>query len=296
MLFRSDDGVPQPRIDAHHHLWHYTAEEYPWIDEGMAVLRCDFLLQDLKTVCRDARVSATVAVQARQTVEETEWLLSFAVDGSPIAGVVGWLPLTDPDLSTRFAHLLAAPRLKGLRHVVQAEAPGFLDGEAFNRGIRALRGTGLVYDILILPPQMEEATRFVDRHPDQIFVLDHMAKPPIRTGDDGGWSVALRELARRPNLFCKLSGLVSEADPKHWTPDGLAPYAQVALEAFGPQRLMIGTDWPVLTEGCSYAQWWRTVETWIAPLSADEQAQILGGTAMRVYRLQDTPDAGKETA
>ena len=173
-----------------------------------------------------------------------------------------------------------------MRHVVQAEPEGFLDGVAFNRGISMLRGSGLTYDILVYEGQLDEVGRFTDRHPEQSFVLDHMAKPRIASGELEPWRTRIRDLARRPNVTCKISGMVTEADPKRWTAAQLRPYFDVVLEAFGPSRLMIGTDWPVLTLGCGYAQWWRVVEAWTGALSPQERADILGGTARRVYRLQ----------
>lgn len=273
------------RIDAHHHLWNYSAEDFGWINDEMAVLRRDFLLRDLEPLLAAADVAGTVAVQAPQTIEETRWLLSLAGPGSPILGVCGWLPIANDDFPALLEEFCDAGALKALRHIVQAESMGFLDDDAFNRGIRTLRGTGLVYDILIYARQLEEATRFVDRHPEQIFVLDHAAKPDIRSGEMARWAEGIRELARRANVNCKISGMVTEADPRHWTHEQLKPYFEVVLDAFGPGRLMVGTDWPVLTVGCAYEQWWQTVESWIAPLTTSEQAQILGGTAARVYQL-----------
>ena len=282
------------RIDAHHHLWRYTPEEYQWIDASMSALRRDFLLNQLRVVLDTAGVDATIVVQARQTVEETQWLLSLASEDSPIGGVVGWLPVAAPDFALQYQHLLATPSLRGLRHVVQDEPAGFLDGEAFNRGIRKLAGLDLVYDLLIRPHQMEECIRFVDRHPEQPFVLDHLGKPEIRMERMEPWQASFREMARRPHVACKLSGLITEADPHAWTTGQLLPYLDVALQAFGPDRLMIGSDWPVLTLGYTYEQWWRMVEDWTSALSEAEQGQILGETAARVYGLHSS-QARKES-
>jgi len=278
------------RVDAHHHLWHYSPEEYGWIDGSMQPLQRDFLPADLAAVCREAGVDAALAVQARQTLEETHWLLSLAAENSLgdnlIRGVVGWADIAAEEFADTLPTLTANPLLKGLRHVVQAEPDGFLDAPAFNRGISALRETGLVYDILIFARQLPEAIRFVDRHPQQSFVLDHIAKPSIATGEIAQWAADLRELARRPNVACKLSGMVTEADWHTWTPASLQPYFEVVLEAFTPARLMAGSDWPVLTVACSYAQWWQTLAGWLAPLTSNERAQVEGLTASRVYRLQ----------
>lgn len=284
------------RIDAHHHLWRYNSEEYEWIPDEMAALRRDFTAKDLEREVQAAGVDATVAVQARQTVEETRWLLSIARQSPVIVGVVGWLPLADKSLPGLLEKFQDDPGLKGVRHVVQGEPAGYLDRNDFNRGIAVLQRAGLVYDLLVLARQLEEATRFVDRHPRQSFVLDHLAKPEIAKGEHVHWSVAITDLARRPNVSCKISGMVTEARWREWTPEALAPYFDTALQAFGPDRLMIGTDWPVLTVGCDYARWWRTVEDWIAPLTQAEREAILGGVAERVYRLDRTPAAETPTS
>jgi L-fuconolactonase len=179
-------------------------------------------------------------------------------------------------------------RLVGLRHVVQAEPDGFLDGSAFNRGIRVLRGTGLVYDILIFERQLEEATRFVDRHPEQTFVLDHIAKPKIAASELQPWRKRIVELARRPNVSCKVSGMVTEANPKNWTPEQLRPYLDAVVEAFGPLRLMAGSDWPVCLIGTSYRGWWDLLRNYFAEFSEDERISIFGGCAMNTYGLKMT--------
>jgi L-fuconolactonase len=251
----------------------------------MQTLQRDFLPSDLAAACLEAHVEATVAVQARQTLEETHWLLSLAAQNSLIRGVVGWADISAPEFVATLPALAENTLLKGLRHVVQAEPEGFLDGPAFNRGIAALQGTGLLYDILIFARQLPEAIRFVDRHPNQSFVLDHIAKPSIAAGEIAEWSANIRELALRPNVACKLSGMVTEANWSKWTPASLEPYFQTVLEAFSPERLMAGSDWPVINVACTYSQWWQVLEGWLAPLSATERAQIEGLTAASIYRL-----------
>jgi L-fuconolactonase len=275
------------RIDSHLHLWHYAPDEFEWIPDSMAALRRDFLPQDLAILCADATVEGVITVQARQSMEETRWLLELART-SPILGVVGWAPIAEDQFPATLERLRQEPLLKGLRHIVQAD-PGILARPEFQRGMRYLQNTGLVYDLLLYAHQLPLALPFVDLFPRQIFVLDHMGKPPIAQGGLETWNLHLRELARRPNVCCKLSGLVTEADPAAWTPLQLHPYFNIALECFGSDRLMIGTDWPVCTAGCSYAQWWELVENWTAPLSAAERAAILGGTATQVYSLQTLP-------
>jgi L-fuconolactonase len=273
------------RVDAHHHLWRYDAGEYGWIDELLQALRRDFLPADLEREMRAAGVDAAVAVQARQTMEETRQLLELAKESRVIRGVVGWAAIAAEDFPAVVEELAEEPLLKGLRHVVQAEPKGFLDGAEFNRGIGAMRGTGLVYDLLVYAPQLEEATRFVDRHPEQVFVLDHMGKPAIARGGFAEWARDFRELARRENVVCKVSGMVTEADWERWTEEDLQRYFDVAVEAFGPSRLMVGSDWPVLTVACEYGRWWETVRRWTGRLSSEERAAIEGEVAARVYGL-----------
>lgn len=275
-----------PCIDAHHHLWRYNAAEYGWIGDGMRPLRRDFLPPDLDREMQSAGVHATVCVQARQSLEETEALLGFAAEHEWIAGVVGWAPIASVDFSAHLESLLRHAKLKGLRHVLQDEAdPAFALRPDFERGLRAMRGTGLVYDILIYAPQLPVAIQLVDRHPEQAFVLDHLAKPRIAAGEMSPWREDLRELAKRPNVWCKLSGMVTEADWRQWTPDDLRPYLDVALEAFGPRRLLAGSDWPVCTLASSYSQWWQVLRAWAANLSAVEQEAIFARNAAEVYRL-----------
>lgn len=273
------------RVDAHHHLWRYDAAEYGWIDESMQALRRDFLAPELEREMQAAGVDAAVAVQARQTLEETRWLLELAKNTNVIRGVVGWADIAADDFPAVVEELATEPLLKGLRHVVQAEPKGFLDGIAFNRGISAMRGTGLVYDLLVYAPQLQEVTRFVDRHPQQTFVLDHLGKPAIAQDGFAAWARDFRELARRENVVCKVSGMVTEADWERWTEADLERYFDVAVEAFGASRLMVGSDWPVLTGACGYGQWWQIVRRWMARLAAGERAQIEGGVAAQIYGL-----------
>ena len=274
------------RIDAHHHFWHYTTKEYGWIDDEMAMLRRDFLPVDLEREIARAGIDGVVSVQARQTLEETEWLLGLAAKHAFIKGVVGWVPLADPNVGTVLEQLAQNPKLKGVRHVVQGEPDDqFILGADFNRGVSMLAKFGLVYDILIFPKQLQPSIQFVDRHPEQVFVLDHIAKPQIKAGIMEPWAAQIRELAKRPNVYCKVSGMVTEADYKRWTEDQLKACFDVVLDAFGPRRLMFGSDWPVCLAACDYARWHKLVSGWIAKLSTDEQTRVLGGTAVEAYGL-----------
>lgn len=274
------------RVDSHHHLWRYRADEYAWIADDMAVLRRNYGPDDLDTIVRAAGLDATVVVQARQSLVENDDLLAAATRHPVIAAVVGWVNLRDGRVEETLATYAARPRFRGVRHVVQAEPDGFLDDDAFNHGVARLQRFGLVYDILIVARQLPEAMRFVDRHPDQPFVLDHLAKPTIRAAAfDAPWKASIRELARRPHVTCKLSGLVTEVRDATWTVELLRPYVDAALEAFGPDRLMAGSDWPVCLLRAGHAEWRDALHQLLAPLSATEQAAVLGETASRVYGL-----------
>jgi len=275
-----------PVIDSHHHFWNYTEADYGWIPSEWSIIRRDFLPDDLQKEIAAAGVDGVVSVQARQSLLETDWLLGFAAQHAFIRGVVGWLPLIDPAVETHLDDYAANPKLRSLRHVLQAEADdAYMLREDFNRGISALTRRGLTYDILILERHLPNTIAFVDRHPEQVFVLDHIAKPRIATGELELWAKNLRELARRPNVACKLSGLVTEADIATWTPAQLQPYFDVVIDAFGPARLLFGTDWPVCLAGVGYGRWKQIVEQALSTLSEQERAAVFGGNAVRFYRL-----------
>ena len=274
-----------PVIDAHHHLWRYNAEEFGWIDEPMAALRRDFLMEDLAPELAAAGVDGTVVVQARQSMEETQWLCALAAGSSSIRGVVGWAPVASPKFQGMLEELGSMERLVGLRHVVQGEASGFLDGADFNRGVSLLADAGLTYDILILQSQLAEAIRFVDRHPAQAFVVDHAAKPRIAARETEPWRTHLRELGRRPNVMCKVSGMVTEAE---WVDCGincLREYLDVCVESFGAKRMMAGSDWPVCLMASSYVGWWELLREYFKGFDGSERAGILGGNAVDFYGL-----------
>jgi L-fuconolactonase len=273
-------------IDAHHHLWLYSATEYGWIDDSMVALRRDFLPADLLAELAKAGVDGAVTVQARQTLEETRWLLELARSCNAIRGVVGWAPIAAPNFEGVADSLAADSKLVGLRHVVQAEPEGFLDGADFNRGIRAMQKTGLAYDLLIVESQLEEAIRFVDRHPQQTFVLDHLAKPRIAAAEIEPWRTRIRELSKRSNICCKLSGMVTEDAWSRWSIDSLRPYLDTAVEAFGTDRLMAGSDWPVCLVATGYDRWWKVLRDYFRDFSEDERAEIFGATATRIYNLR----------
>src|SRR5580658_8560438 len=274
------------RIDAHHHLWCYSKKEYGWIDGNMTSIARDFLPQDLEKVLASSGIQGSIAVQARQTLEETQSLLNFAQEFPFIRGVVGWAPIARPEFPQvleRFHHF---EKLKGFRHVVQDEPDdAFLLRPDFNAGIALFKRYGLVYDILIFERQLPAAISFVDRHPAQVFVLDHIAKPRIRDQVLEPWRTNIRELARRENVFCKLSGMVTEAQWAKWRPSDLEPYFDVVLNAFGPKRLLAGSDWPVCLLATAYQTWFSTLGEFLSSLSSTDQERILGGVASEVYSL-----------
>ncbi len=273
-------------IDAHHHFWQYDPAQYAWIDEAKSVLRRDFLPADLAVEIAAAGVDGVVSVQARQTIEETGWLLDFAERNEFIRGVVGWVPLISPRVADDLARFSNRKKLKAARHVLQDEPDDdYMLRADFNDGIRSLAQFGLAYDILIYERQLPQGIQLVDRHPGQVFVLDHVAKPRIGERLLSPWRENVRELARRQNVYCKISGMVTEADWGRWTPEQLRPYYDVVLEAFGPRRLMFGSDWPVCLLACDYRLWKEIVSSFIATLSPDEQQRILGETAIEAYRL-----------
>jgi L-fuconolactonase len=275
-----------PRIDTHQHFWTYEPENYTWIGPDMSALRRDFTPDELEPQLRAAGIEGTIAVEARGHIEETDNLLRIAGQIDFVRGVVGWLPLTDPGVETLLDEYTRHPKLKGLRHWMGADTDlSYMSSEALHRGVFLLEPLGLSYDLMLWPPQLASVPRFVDRHPNQLFILDHFAKPYIRDGQLEPWRTELRELARRPNVYCKLSGLTTEADLARWTLADLQPYFHAALEAFSPGRLMFGSDWPVCTLGTSYSRWVETVQALTAPLTPIERERIMGGTAVEAYRL-----------
>lgn len=273
-------------IDSHHHFWSYNSEEFGWIDDDMATIRRNYFPEDLATELDENGVEGVVTVQARQSMEETAWLLQLAAENKFMKGIVGWMPLCDAGVKTLLEKYSHNPWLKGVRHVVQGEPdPEFILGKAFNRGVALLKNYGLVYDILIFERQLPQTIRFVDQHPEQQFVVDHIAKPNIRNNEIENWSKNLRELALRPNVACKLSGMVTEADYWHWTEAQLQPYFDMVLEAFRPSRLMFGSDWPVCLVATRYARWIQVVKNAMKQLTREEQTQIFYENAVKIYQL-----------
>jgi len=281
------------QIDSHQHFWSYSAADYPWIGAGMERLARDYLPGDLGPVAAAEGIGGTVAVQARQTLEETHWLLGLAEQHPLIRGVVGWVDLRSPRVAEQLAAVADRKHLVGMRHVVQDEPdPRFLLGPEFVRGLKSLEPVGLTYDLLLYPQQLPAAVELAASLPEQPFVLDHLAKPRIAAwnarGDMASWRRDIEALARHKNVCCKLSGLVTEAAWRQWRPTDFTPYLDVALAAFGPDRLMFGSDWPVCLLAADYAEVAGIVRDSCGTLSPAEQAAIWGGTATRFYGLDTT--------
>ncbi|QDU56972.1 amidohydrolase family protein [Aeoliella mucimassa] len=274
-------------IDAHHHFWNYTALEFGWISDSMSVLANDYLPPDLSNAISTTDVDRVLSVQARQSTEETTWLLDLAAEHEFVCGVVGWLPLVDGEVAALLERFSQNPWLRGIRHIVHDEPDDdFILNSDFNRGVSLLAGFDLTYDILIFERHLPLTIQFVDDHSDLRLVLDHIAKPRIADGALEPWRTQIVELARRPNVYCKVSGMVTEADCATWSADALRPYFDVVLEAFGPQRLMFGSDWPVCLLASDYAKWFEVVRSWTAELTPSEQQQLFSGTAIEAYQLQ----------
>ncbi len=276
-----------PRIDAHQHFWLYAPDTHAWIDDSMQALRRDFLPEDLAPLLLAAGFDGCIAVQAQQNIAETEWLLRLAGEHDFIRGVVGWVDLCASDVEDQLRRLTEHPKLRGIRHIVQDEADDrFMLRPDFLRGIDALAQFDLAYDILVYPRQLPAAVELAAMFPEQRFVLDHLGKPPIRSGETHAWARGIAALSRNHNVYCKLSGLVTEADWQANIATDFTPYLDVAFDWFPPERLMIGSDWPVSTLAAPYAETLAIVEEYVAGLGDAVVAAIGGETAARVYRLR----------
>jgi L-fuconolactonase len=282
------------RIDAHQHFWKFDPVRDNWITEDMAIIRRDFLPDDLAPLLRDNRIDGCVAVQADGSEEETDFLLELAQQHAFIKGVVGWVDLQSADIEERLEHYSSFPLLKGFRHILQDEPQrDLMLTPAFIRGIATLQRHHFTYDLLIHPDQISFAQTLAARFPGQPFVVDHLAKPPIKTGATAGWKEDIEALAGHPNVCCKLSGFVTEADWKDWQEADFEPYFDIVLNAFGPDRLLFGTDWPVCLLAADYEEVLNMVTGYIDRLSESERAAIMGGNATRFYKLEDYGSATK---
>jgi L-fuconolactonase len=273
-------------IDSHQHFWRYDASRDSWITDAMQVLRRDFLLDTLASEMDANGIEASIAVQADQSERETLFLLDLAEHSDRIAGVVGWVDLRSPQSRERLQFFSQFAKLRGFRHVAQSEPDDrFLVRRDFVQGISLLQEFGFTYDILIYSKQLPAAIELVSRFPEQRFVVDHIAKPDIRSGHREPWATNIKAIARNGNVFCKLSGLVTEADWQHWKPADFAYYLDVVFEAFGAQRLMFGSDWPVCLVAASYQQVRELIEDYVSRCAPAERARIFGENAICFYGL-----------
>jgi L-fuconolactonase len=285
-----NEHAPKPfitMIDSHHHLWKYSPEEYDWIPPGTPLAQ-DQLLPQLENAAATAGIDGTVVVQARQTLEESDWLLELADQSALIQGVVGWVPLIDENVIEPLGRLAAHPLFKGVRHVLQGEPDEYFLRNDFHRGLELLPDLDLRYDLLLFQRQLPVAIELVDRQPDLGIIIDHLAKPEIRNGQiDPAWKAGMAQLAKRDNILgVKISGMVTEVLDPTIDEDTLRAYFEEALRLFGPERLLFGTDWPVcLLRIESYQNWADTVRRFVGDLSIPEQEAILHDNAVRIYDL-----------
>lgn len=274
------------KLDAHQHFWEYNAAEYGWIGEEMKAIRQSFLPEDLEPLLVQSGLDGCIAVQARQSLTETEWLLQLADQHECIKGVVGWVDLCSDEVRNQLELFASNPYLKGVRHVIQDEPDlKYVLREDFQRGISLLKEYDLAYDLLVSKEQLPYAVELVKAFPEQRFVLDHLAKPDIKSGILSPWKEALESLAAQPNAYCKLSGMVTEADWANWTPKDFTAYLNIAIEAFGAERLMFGSDWPVSNVSAPYSEVFGLIISHINGLPILDQQMILGGTCLAFYQI-----------
>ncbi|HZJ19685.1 MAG TPA: amidohydrolase family protein [Pricia sp.] len=273
-------------IDSHQHFWKYNPEKHAWIDDNMSFIRRDFLPSDLKPVYSENGIDGGVAVQADQTLEETDFLLDLARDNDFIKGVVGWADLRAKNLEETLEKYTSNEKLKGWRHIVQGEAdPNFLLRPEFMRGISYLEKFGYTYDILVFPHQLGAVLEFVKHFPNQKFVIDHIAKPYIKDGFYEGWALLMEAISQHENVYCKVSGMITEADYNSWTPEQVHHYLHHVLEVFGSERLMFGSDWPVCLVAGNYGQVKAVVTDFISGLGEIDKNRVMGENALAFYRL-----------
>ena len=273
-------------IDSHQHFWKYDSVRDSWIDESMQVIRKDFLPQNLKPILNKNNIDGCIAVQADQSENETQFLLELADKNPFIKGVVGWVDLCADNVNERLAHFSKNKLLKGVRHIVQAELSGFMLQADFQNGIKNLEQFNLIYDILIYPNQIEETIALVKKFPNQLFVVDHLAKPNIKSQKIKNWEKDLKKLAAFENVFCKISGMFTEANWNKWQRSDFTPYLDVVFKAFGTHRIMYGSDWPVCLLSATYEQQLNSIEKYVSEFSSADKALIMGKNALKIYKLK----------
>jgi L-fuconolactonase len=275
-----------PRIDSHQHFWNYDPVKHAWINDDMEIIQADFLPEDLEPILQEYGFNGCISVQVDQTEEENTMLLDHAAKYDFIKGVVGWVDFKAENIEDRLAYYQQFEKLKGFRHILQGETDrAYMLNADFKRGISKLKQFGYAYDILIYTDQLGYANEFAAAFPDQPFVIDHLAKPKIKDGDITDWAKDMKAIAQNQNVSCKVSGMVTEADWKAWKPEDFTPYMDVVFEAFGANRVMFGSDWPVCRVAATYDEMLSIAEGYVAKLSANEQGKFWGDNASEFYRL-----------
>ncbi|MEX2233661.1 MAG: amidohydrolase family protein [Cyclobacteriaceae bacterium] len=274
-----------PNIDSHQHFWKYDAVRHSWINDDMKVIRRDFFPADLEPLLQRHNIDGSVVVQVDQTEDETLSLLALANQHDFIKGVVGWIDLRNLNLESRLEYFSSLKKLKGFRHIVQGEKPGFMSQPAFIGGVQKLPHYNFTYDLLLYHHQLGEALTFVKQLPKTKIVIDHLAKPSIATSDLKQWEVHMKAMAAFHNVYCKISGMVTEARRAEWRDEDFVPYLDVVIQAFGTNRVMYGSDWPVCLVAASYDQQFSIVKEYLRTFSDPEKSNILGENAKRFYNL-----------
>ena len=272
-------------IDAHVHFWKYNPIKDAWITDEMGLLQRDFFPQDLQPVLHENGVTGIIAVQADQSENETDFLLRLANKNPFIKGIVGWVDLQNKNLEDKLLYWSEYPVIKGFRHIVQAESDGFLRKEAFVNGIKLLKSFDFTYDILIYPNQLKEAIQFVNKYPNQKFILDHCAKPCIRDQKINEWKIEIKDIAQNENVYCKVSGLVTEAKWNEWKTEDLHSYLDVVFQSFGTDKILFGSDWPVMLLSSTYTKWKKLIEGYMLQFSDEEKQKVFDTNAIKFYKL-----------
>ena len=274
-------------IDSHQHFWKYKPSKHKWIDDSMSLIRKDFMPSDLKKVYDKNKIDGCIAIQADQTLKETNFLLDLSKENTFIKGIVGWVDLRASNIDNTLEYYSKYKKIKGFRHVVQDEADhNFLLRPEFLRGISYLEKYNYVYEILIFPHQLETTLEFVKKFPNNKFIIDHIAKPYIKNGLYDEWARLMSEISKCENVFCKMSGMITEADYNLWTPEQITPYMDLVLTSFGSKRILFGSDWPVCLVAGSYKKVKELVTNFISKLSENEKTNIMGKNAINLYNIK----------
>ena len=273
------------RLDSHQHFWQYNPDEHVWMNDQMEILKKDYLPKDLEPSLRETGFDGTIAVQARQMVHETEWLLELAGRHEIIKGVVGWVDLCSDRINEQLEKYSENSKLKGVRHVVQEEPDDFMLGKAFQNGISQLKKYNLTYDLLVFPRQLPASIKLVEKFPEQLFVIDHIAKPDIKNKVVKGWEEDMKTIAGYSNVYCKLSGMVTETHWHNWSPEEFKVYIDIVISAFGDKRIMVGSDWPVCILSGDYKSVMEIVTKHCEQFSKEEQDNMLGTNCAQFYNL-----------